>query len=151
MSKTGVPEMQWFTADGERKCLITRYDATLGWFLILEMKTDSIERAFQERVKRNVIFMLMSLLACILVTTLVFANFNKRIVAIENVDDLTGLPNRKLFARQYHRFVRKRRGLTEVPFHAGHRPLQGNQRSSRSPVRKRRSRDGRRQASLRRR
>lgn len=107
MSKTGVPEMQWFTADGERKCLITRYDATLGWFLILEMKTDSIERAFQERVKRNVIFMLMSLLACILVTTLVFANFNKRIVAIENVDDLTGLPNRKLFARQYHRFVRK--------------------------------------------
>lgn len=116
MSKSGVSEMQWFTGGGERKCLVTRYDSTLGWFLILEMKTDSIERAFQDRIRQNVIFVLMSLFACILVTTVVFFNFNRRIVAIENVDDLTGLPNRKLFARLYHQYVRKRRGTETSVF-----------------------------------
>ena len=110
LSKSVDSDMQWFTEDGQRKCLITRYDPTLGWFLVLEMTTDSIERAFTDRIVSNVLFMILSLLACILVTTIVFFNFNRRIVAIENVDDLTGLPNRKLFARQYHRFVRKRRG-----------------------------------------
>ncbi len=107
LNKSGESEMQWFTSGGERKCLITKYDDTLGWFLILEMKTNSISRSFQERIQSNIFFMLISLAACIIVTTAVFLNYNKRIVTMENTDELTGLSNRKLFSEQYPAFVRK--------------------------------------------
>jgi diguanylate cyclase (GGDEF)-like protein len=107
MDKSGNSEVQWFASEGKRKCLITKYDNTLGWYLILEMETDSISRSFQERIKSNVLFMLFSLFACILVTTIVFINYEKRLIAIENTDDLTELPNRKLFAKQYQKFLRK--------------------------------------------
>jgi diguanylate cyclase (GGDEF)-like protein len=107
LNKSGESEMQWFTSGGERKCLITQYDDTLGWFLILEMKTNSISRSFQESVQNNIFFMLITLAACIVVTTVVFLNYNKRIVKMENTDELTGLSNRKLFSEQYPSFVRK--------------------------------------------
>lgn len=107
MKKSGKSEIQWFTSGGERKCLITKYDDTLGWYLVLEMETNSISRLFQERMKSNIFFMLISLVVCIVVTTVVFINYNKRIVTMENTDELTGLSNRKLFSEQYLAFVRK--------------------------------------------
>lgn len=109
MNKSGESEIQWFTSGGERKCLITKYDDTLGWYLVLEMETNSISSSFQKRIKSNVLFMLFSLAVCIVVTMTVFINYNKRIVTIENTDELTGLSNRKLFSEQYLAFVRKHR------------------------------------------
>ncbi|MDP4109911.1 MAG: sensor domain-containing diguanylate cyclase [Bacillota bacterium] len=116
MNRSDKPEMRWFTSVGERKCLITKYDDTLGWYLILEKDTNSISSEFQKRIKSNVIFMIISLAVCIMVTTAVFINYNQRIVAIENTDELTGLSNRKLFSKQYAEFVRKHRDHKKVLF-----------------------------------
>lgn len=107
LNKSGESEIQWFTSGGERRCLITKYDDTLGWFLILEMKTNSISKSFQESIQNNILFMLISLAVCIVVSTIVFLNYNRRIVTMENTDELTGLSNRKLFSEQYPAFVRK--------------------------------------------
>jgi diguanylate cyclase (GGDEF)-like protein len=103
------PKMQWFTSGGERKCIIAEYDETLKWYLFLEKDTDSINSAFQARVKDSVLYMLISLVICITVTTVVFSSYNRRIIIMENTDDLTGLLNRKLFNKQYQVFVRKNR------------------------------------------
>lgn len=116
LDPSGKSQVQWFTSGGERKCLITKYDPALAWYLVLEMKTSSIISAFQKRMLSNVLFMLLSLAACILVTTAVFFNYNRRIVEVENTDDLTGLPNRKLFSKQYQAFLRKQRGKTATFF-----------------------------------
>ncbi len=116
MDKSGKSEMQWFTSGGERKCLITKYNDTLGWYLVFEMGTNSISRSFQQRIESNVLFMLISLIVCIVVTTLVFNNYNQRIVKIENTDELTGLPNRKLFYKQYLAFDRKHREQEKTMF-----------------------------------
>lgn len=107
MNPSGRSEIQWFTSGGVRKCLTTKYDSTLKWYLVLEKDTDSISSAFQESIKSNVIFMLFSMLACVMVTTAVFIHYNRRMITIENTDELTGLWNRKLFFKQYQRFVRK--------------------------------------------
>ena len=107
MNACADSNMQWFTSNGERICLITKYDETLGWYLVLEKETDSISSSFQERIKSSILFMLISLALCIIVTTVVFQNYNQRIIAIENTDELTGLSNRKLFSKQYPPFVRK--------------------------------------------
>jgi diguanylate cyclase (GGDEF)-like protein len=80
------------------------------------METNSISSAFQERIKTNILFMLIALVACILVTTVVFINYNQRIVAMENLDELTGLSNRKLFAKQYLSFIRKHREQAKTLF-----------------------------------
>ncbi len=107
MNRSGDSNIQWFTSGGERNCLITKYNETLGWYLILEKDTDSISRTFQERIKSSVVLMLISLAACIMVTTAVFIIYNRRMVTVENPDELTGLPNRKLFTKQYQTLLRK--------------------------------------------
>jgi diguanylate cyclase (GGDEF) domain len=116
MNNSGDSEIQWFTSGGERKCLITKYDETLGWYLVLKMETNSISSSFHERIKSNVLFMLVSLMVCIIVTTIVFFNYNKRMVTIENTDELTGLSNRKLFSEQYLAFMRKHREQKKTLF-----------------------------------
>jgi diguanylate cyclase (GGDEF)-like protein len=116
LNKSAEPKLQWFTSGNERKCLISQYNETLGWYLVLEKDTNSISSAFQERIKNNVIFMLISLIACIMVTTIVFINYNRRIVKAENTDELTGLSNRKLFSKQYPAFVRKNREQKKTLF-----------------------------------
>lgn len=107
LNKSELSELQWFTSGEERECLITKYNSTLGWYLVLEMKTNSINSVFQQRIRQNLFLLLISLVACIVVTTAVFSNYNQRIMTIENTDDLTGLSNRKLFLKQYQTFVRK--------------------------------------------
>lgn len=107
MDQSEESKMQWFTSGAERKCLITKYDKTLRWYLVLEKETNSISSSFQERLKSNIIFMLVSLAVCILVTTGVFFNYNRRMIAVENTDELTGLLNRKLFTKQYPSFIRR--------------------------------------------
>ncbi|MPM30514.1 hypothetical protein SDC9_77064 [bioreactor metagenome] len=116
LNKSDVSKMQWFTTGGERKCLITKYNEPLGWYLVLEKDTNSISSAFQERIKSNIVFMLIALVACIMVTTTVFINFNQRIITIENTDELTGLPNRKLFIKLYPAFLRKHRERRKTLF-----------------------------------
>jgi len=108
--------MQWYTSGSERKCLITKYNGILCWYMALEKDTNSISRAFQEGVKSNIIFMIISLLACIMVTTSVFMIYNQRIVTKENTDELTGLANRKLFFKQYPAFIRKHRDSQKTLF-----------------------------------
>ena len=116
LNKSEKSEIQWFTSGNERKCLITKYNDTLGWFLVLEMKTDSISSVFQDRITQNILFMLISLAACIVVTTAVFLNYNQRMLRIANTDDLTGLYNRKMFLKQYNAFVRKHRAQRSTLF-----------------------------------
>ena len=116
MNKSDASQMQWFTSDNARKCLITKYDDTLGWYVILEKDTQSISSTFQERIRSNIIFMLISLAVCITVTTTVFVNYNQRVVAMENTDELTGLRNRKLFSKQYPAFIRKHRDRKQTIF-----------------------------------
>lgn len=107
MNHSDKPKLQWFTSGDERKCIITKYDDTLGWYLVLEKDTNSIRSLFQKGIKGNIVFMLISLVMCIMVTTIVFHNYNRRMIRIENIDDLTGLPNRKLFFKNYFTFLKK--------------------------------------------
>lgn len=109
LNQSETPLIQWYSSNGERKCLITKYNETLGWHFILEMNTSSISSVFQDRVKSNILFMLAALIACTMVSTTVFINCNQRVIAIENTDELTGLPNRKQFSKLYLQFIRKYR------------------------------------------
>ncbi len=105
-------KIQWYTSGKKRKCLITTYDDSLGWYLVVEKDTSTINRAFQEGIKNNIVAMLISMTLCIMVTSFVFVYCNQRLIAHENMDELTGLLNRKLFCRQYLAFIRKYRTQT---------------------------------------
>ncbi len=114
--RSNEPQMQWFTSNEALKCLITKYDSTLGWYLIVEKDTASISNAFQERIKNNIFFMLMSLAACVMIVTIIFINYNTLVVTNENKDGLTGLSNQKLFARQYAIFLNRQKSSPKTLF-----------------------------------
>ncbi|MCK9171578.1 MAG: sensor domain-containing diguanylate cyclase [Treponema sp.] len=107
LNKTGDAVLQWFTDGGKLKCIISKYNSTLGWYLIVEKDTETISRSFQERIRHNILFMLITLCACIAVTTVILFEYNELIVKDENRDDVTGLQNRKLFLKQSLVYIRR--------------------------------------------
>ncbi|MCI1208614.1 MAG: sensor domain-containing diguanylate cyclase [Treponema sp.] len=109
LDKSEKARVQWFTVDGSLKCLITSYNKTLGWYLIVEKDTATISNTFRERIRKNILFMLITLAACITVITFIFINYNQMIVISENKDEVTGLPNRKLFLKLLPPFIRKQK------------------------------------------
>lgn len=116
LNMSGESNLQWFSTGGERKCLITKYDDTLGWYLVFEKDTVSITRSFQQSIKGNIVFMLISLMACIFATTCVVLVYNQRLIVAENTDELTGLANRKLFIKQYPKLLARSRGRKRTMF-----------------------------------
>jgi hypothetical protein len=62
--------------------------------------TETISRLFQERIRHNILFMLITFGACIAVTTIILFEYNKLIVKDENRNDVTGLQNRKFFLKE---------------------------------------------------
>jgi diguanylate cyclase (GGDEF)-like protein len=116
LNKAEDAQLQWFTINGTLKCLITRYNSTLGWHLIVEKDTASLRKVFREQIRKNIIFMLISLAACISVTTIVFIKYNQMVILNENRDELTGLFNRKLFLKQFPSFMRKHREKSKTLF-----------------------------------
>jgi diguanylate cyclase (GGDEF)-like protein len=107
LNKTGDSGLQWFTKAGKLKCVITKYNSTLGWYLIVEKDTATISSAFTERIRHNIFFMLITLCACIAVTTIVLFEYNQLVIRDENRDDVTGLSGRKIFIRQSSGYIRR--------------------------------------------
>lgn len=114
--RSNEPQMQWFTSNKTLKCLVTKYDSTLGWYLIVEKDTASIRNAFQERIKNNIFFMLISLATCVMIITIIFNHYNTLIITNENKDELTGLSNPKLFAKQFTSFMHKMKSSPKTLF-----------------------------------
>jgi diguanylate cyclase (GGDEF)-like protein len=101
--------IQWFEVDHEKKCIITRYNESLGWYIIVTKDTATITNTFTGRIKTNILFVLLTLCSCLAITTVIFISYHRQITTQENIDDVTGLPNQRLFARTYPRFLLKHR------------------------------------------
>lgn len=110
LEKSEDYELQWFNTSLERKCLITKYNEVLNWYLILEKETDTIMHSFRERLLMNIAYLIMSLVACLVATTIVFLTYNRIVIRMENTDELTGLPNRKLFREQNLKNIKNKEG-----------------------------------------
>ena len=111
----GHTHCQWYSVDGERRCVITKYDSQLQWNLVMEKNTESLYAVFSRQLRENILVLLASLAACVTLTTVVFQRYNRLLIRTENIDELTGLPNRRLFQMEFGK-QRKKRKLPKTLF-----------------------------------
>lgn len=101
--------MYWYnTEDNERHCIVDNFNELLQWNIIVEKDTESLSALFVQKLYQNFGISLVIVFICCLITVLIFIQYNRKIVIFENIDDLTGIPNRKLFTQYMKKYQGKR-------------------------------------------
>jgi diguanylate cyclase (GGDEF)-like protein len=77
------------------------HDALLHWNFIILKDTSDLAQTYSEYIAENIIIILVTMAGCIAVTVIVTKWLNERIRAIENIDELTGLANNRLFSKRF--------------------------------------------------
>lgn len=115
-SKTEEGKQLWFTEQNMRTCVVNTYSPTLMWNVIAIKNADSLLQIFINRLSQNLMIVIGMLVVCISVTIFIFQQYDRQIVILENMDELTGLVNRKLFERFYSKNLKKEKHLKKCMF-----------------------------------
>ncbi|MDD3369860.1 MAG: sensor domain-containing diguanylate cyclase [Lachnospiraceae bacterium] len=108
LSNSESGNLRWRTKDGMQTCTINTYASSLKWNIIIVKNVESLTKVFLNRLLQNIVAVIGILAACISITTFIFLQYHHQMVQLENVDDLTGLANRKLFEQLFEQIMKKK-------------------------------------------
>ncbi len=89
--------------------MIVRHIDSLNWDVVIVKDTYSLRYAFLKRLRSNFIYVFLLIVIMLTFSLLGMHHLNRRLVASENTDELTGLANRKLFEDMFKKFSCKHR------------------------------------------
>ena len=108
--------LYWKINTDESICIVDVYSDQLKWNIVAEKYTDSMKQVFINKLISNIVAVIAILFACCSMSWLVFYSYKVKIMQLENTDELTGLPNRKLFQKQYVQFAGKNKYKAKTLF-----------------------------------
>ena len=83
------------------RCLKIEHDANLHWNFIIEKDTVPLMEAYAERLRYDIICILLIIVGCVTISTGLIRKLNNRVKIVENMDAVTNLPNSKLFQERF--------------------------------------------------
>ncbi len=86
-----------YITTAHNKCMIVRHIDSLNWDVVIVKDTYSLKYAFLKRLRSNFIYVILLIIIMLTFSLFGMNHINRRLVASENTDELTGLANRKLF------------------------------------------------------
>lgn len=100
------------------RCLQIIHDPNLHWNFIIEKDTIPLMEVYAERLRYDIICVLLIIVGCVTISTGIIRNLNHRVKIIENMDTVTDLPNSKLFQEYFANALKKhaRKTMTLVMF-----------------------------------
>lgn len=96
-AKHNSPEPIWLGT----RCLQIVHDPNLRWNFIIEKDTIPLMEAYAERLRYDIICILLIIVGCVTISTGLIRKLNHRVKIIENMDTVTDLPNSKLFQEYF--------------------------------------------------
>ena len=73
----------------------------LHWNFIIEKDTVPLMEAYAERLRYDIICILLIIVGCVTISTGLIRKLNNRVKIVENMDAVTNLPNSKLFQERF--------------------------------------------------
>ncbi len=91
-------------------CMTIKHNADLNWNVIVVKDISDLLSAYNQRVFYAVLVLVLVLGTFITATTILLTRINRMSIEQENMDDLTGLFNNRLFRTKFTESLRKHRG-----------------------------------------
>lgn len=93
----------WYTENGSDHCLITKYVANLDWYIVIEKNTARTQQLFTAQINRDLLFIGILILLVLLMISYIIAGYNRRLLRTASLDEVTNLPNYKMFQEIFRR------------------------------------------------
>lgn len=108
LSKDSDFELYWGSSKQDNKCIVVKYLDNLDWYLVIEKDMNTIETMFLDNMYKNIKYIAVVVLLCLMITTGIFRYYHNELIKRENTDELTGLINRKHFELVVKKFRKKK-------------------------------------------
>lgn len=102
-AKHNSPDPLWVGT----RCLQIVHDPNLQWNFIIEKDTVPLMEACAERLRYDIICILLIIVGCVTISTGLIRKLNNRVKIVENMDAVTDLPNSKLFQEYFTDALKK--------------------------------------------
>ena len=104
-ARQGVEDHRWYHTSEADGYIITRYISNLNWYLVVEKSTEEFTGKMLTQLGLNLLFLLAVLAVVIAITAYVLKKYDRRLVDLAEVDQLTGIRNRTSYERELAKYA----------------------------------------------
>ncbi|MEG0650464.1 MAG: diguanylate cyclase [Oscillospiraceae bacterium] len=107
IANTSNIEMHWYPSEGTGNCIITRYIKTLDWYIVVEKTTAQIRQILNEQFYNDLYFVVLITVVVMLLITFIISKYNKILIKTATTDEVTKLPNSRMFNELYAKNLKR--------------------------------------------
>lgn len=93
----------WYPEGGSDHCLIATYIEDLDWYIIIEKNTEVLQKELIVQMNINFLWIATIILLVLLIISYVIHCFNRLLLKDATTDDVTNLPNMRMFQEMFKR------------------------------------------------
>ncbi|MEG1108173.1 MAG: diguanylate cyclase [Oscillospiraceae bacterium] len=97
----------WYPENGSQHCIITQYIENLDWYIVVAKDTVSTQHIFRAQMNRDLLIIGVIITLVLLLISLTFSKYNQLLLKSASLDDVTNLPNNKMFLEIFNHNARR--------------------------------------------
>lgn len=97
----------WYPEGGTEHCLITKYVDSMEWYIIIEKNTEQMQQMLATQMYQALILITLIIVLVLLILSYVVRLYNRMLLKTACLDDVTGLPNKKMFEEIFTRNAKR--------------------------------------------
>ncbi|MEG1869436.1 MAG: sensor domain-containing diguanylate cyclase [Oscillospiraceae bacterium] len=97
----------WYPEGGAEHCLITKYVDNLDWYLVIEKNTARTEDMLTSQINRDLLLLVVIIVLVLSMISYIIGKYNRMLLKTASIDDVTNLPNVKMFQEIFNKNSRR--------------------------------------------
>ncbi|MCH4889669.1 diguanylate cyclase [Acidaminobacter sp. JC074] len=91
--------------------MITQYIPMLDWYLVVKKSESNIASSVNENNIKNFVAFSVGVIAIMIATSMTISRYKKQIISLSNTDQLTDMPNRRIFENALKEVIKNKEKL----------------------------------------
>ncbi|MEG2149101.1 MAG: diguanylate cyclase [Clostridiales bacterium] len=107
LNKKQSMEIFWYPNGAVENCVITQYVENLDWYIVIHKDTSTIRSMLTTQFKKDLLLIAIIIVMVLLLSSFLICRYNRLLVKTAATDEVTNLPNMKMFHEIYRRNSKK--------------------------------------------
>lgn len=103
--RQNAKDQRWYHTAKADGYIITRYISNLNWYLVVKKSTEEFSEMMLRHLILNMLFLLCVLVAVIISVAYALKKYDRRLVALAEADQLTGIRNRMCYELELSQYA----------------------------------------------
>lgn len=114
-NKTAL-ELVWYPQGETSTCMTTQYIEDLDWYIVVEKNTEPIQAMLNRQINQDLLLIALVIVVVLVIISYTISVYNRMLLKLASVDDVTTLPNGRMFQEIYKRNMKRPACRTGVLF-----------------------------------